>query len=97
LRYSVVTFQRRADFAACSRHTTSKSSRSGSEALGVPNTTDLAVWFGVHVLFPLAGKVDLFAVAVAVAAFVLMLKWKLDVFPVVIGAGVLGLLYKLLL
>jgi len=58
---------------------------------------NLAVWFGAHVLFPEAGKGDLFAVGVAVAAFVVMLKWKLDVIPVVIGAGVLGLLYKLLL
>jgi len=41
--------------------------------------------------------VDVFAVLIAVAAFVVMLKWKLDVIRVVIGAGVLGLLYKLLL
>jgi len=58
---------------------------------------NLAVWFGLHVLFPVAGKVELFAVAVAVAAFVVMLKWKLDVIPVVIGAGVMGLLWKLLI
>jgi chromate transporter len=58
---------------------------------------NLAVWFGMHVLFPAAGKVDAFAVVVAVAAFVVMLKWKLEVIPVVIGAGILGLLYKLLL
>ena len=60
-----------------------------------------AIFYGlkpaVLVLFPEAGKVDVFAVVVAVAAFALMLKWKLDVIPVVVGAGVLGLLYKLLL
>ena len=58
---------------------------------------NLAVWFGMHVLFPEGGKVNVFAVLITVAAFVVMLKWKLDVIPVVIGAGVLGLLYKLLL
>src|SRR5438309_10784223 len=58
---------------------------------------NLAVWFGMHVLFPGTRKVDIFAVLVTVAAFVVMLKWKLDVIPVVIGAGVLGLLYKLLI
>src|SRR5438876_1779360 len=34
---------------------------------------NLAVWFGMHVLFPAAGKVDVFAVVVAVAAFAVML------------------------
>src|SRR6266550_521055 len=47
---------------------------------------NLAVWFGLHVLFPGTGRVDLFAVVVGTAAFVVMLKWKLDVIPVVVGA-----------
>jgi len=58
---------------------------------------NLAVWFGLHVLFPRGGRVDGFAVVTAVAAFVVMVKWKLEVIPVVIGAGVVGLLYKILL
>jgi chromate transporter len=58
---------------------------------------NLAVWFGLHVLFP-AGKIaDWFAVVVSVAAFVGLTKWKWGVIPVVLGAGIVGLTYKLLL
>jgi chromate transporter len=58
---------------------------------------NLAVWFGVHVLIPKAGMIDWFAFAVTTIAFVGMLKWKWDVIPVIVGSGVLGLVYKLLL
>jgi chromate transporter len=58
---------------------------------------NLAVWFGFHVLFPEAGPVDWFAVVVCVVAFIGMLKWKWDVIPVVIGSGLAGLLYRLVL
>jgi chromate transporter len=57
---------------------------------------NLAVWFGLHVLFPQTGRVDWFAVAVAVVAFVGMTKWKWDVIPVVLGAGLLGFLSRLI-
>jgi chromate transporter len=57
---------------------------------------NLAVWFGVHVLFPVKNTVDWFAIVVSAVAFVGMVKWKWDVIPVVLGAGVLGLLYRLL-
>jgi chromate transporter len=55
---------------------------------------NLAVWFGWHVLFPVKGTIDWFAVAVAVVAFAGMMKWKWDVIPVVVSAGLLGLVYK---
>ena len=58
---------------------------------------NLAVWFGWHVLWPGSKAVDLYAVAVSVAAFVGMLKWKWEVVFVVIVAGLLGMIYKLLL
>ncbi len=57
---------------------------------------NLAVWFGVRVLVPEHG-VDWFAVMVGATAFAGMLKWKWDIIPVVIGSGILGLIYKLIL
>ncbi|MDQ3315645.1 MAG: chromate transporter, partial [Verrucomicrobiota bacterium] len=57
---------------------------------------NLAVWFGIHVLFPTAGMVDWFAVAVAIIALHGMMKWKWNIIAVVIGSGLVGLVYKLL-
>jgi chromate transporter len=65
----------------------------------------LALWFGLHVIFPnrsnanvmsLSGT-DWFAVAVSLAAFIGLLKRDWNVIAVVAGSGLLGLLYKLLL
>ena len=55
---------------------------------------NLAVWFALRVFFPSAAGVDWFAVAVCAAAFVMMLRYKIDIIPVVLGAGLLGLIYK---
>jgi chromate transporter len=55
---------------------------------------NLAVWFGVHVLFPDGKAFDWVALAIGAFAFVGMLKWKWDVIPVVIGSALLGLSYK---
>lgn len=56
---------------------------------------NLAVWFGLHVLVPAAAPVNWFGVVVSVIAFVGIVKWKWDLIAVILGAGVLGLLYKL--
>jgi hypothetical protein len=40
---------------------------------------------------------DWFALAVAIVALVGMLRWKWGVIPVVIGAGLAGLLYRLVI
>jgi len=55
---------------------------------------NLAVWFGVHVIFPLGGNVDWFAFTVCAIAFVGMLRWKWNIVPVVLGSGLIGLIYK---
>ncbi|MEP6709884.1 MAG: chromate efflux transporter [Verrucomicrobiota bacterium] len=55
---------------------------------------NLAVWFGLHVLFPTGPMIDWFALAVSAIAFIGMLRWKWGVIPVVLGSGGLGLLYK---
>ena len=56
---------------------------------------NLAVWFGLHVIFPNDGRADWIAVALGVVAFIGMLKWKWDVVAVVIGGGAAGLLIQL--
>jgi chromate transporter len=58
---------------------------------------NLAVWFGLSVLFPEPGTVDWFAVAVGITVFIGLAKFKWDVIPVVIGSGLLGLGYRMLL
>jgi len=55
---------------------------------------NLAVWFGQHVLFPSPGRVDWFALVIAVIAFVGLWRWKWNVIAVVLGAGLLGLMFK---
>jgi chromate transporter len=57
---------------------------------------NLAVWFGIHVLRPEGAGVDWFAAGLSMVAFAGMQRWKWDIVPVVLGAGVLGLLYRLL-
>ncbi len=58
---------------------------------------NLAVWFGLHVLFSQEHGLDVFALVVALAAFVGMIRWNWGVIPVVLGAGLAGLIYKILL
>jgi chromate transporter len=57
---------------------------------------NLAVWFGLHVIFPAAGGVDWFAAIVCAIAFFGMLRWQWNIIPVVLGSGLLGLVYKFL-
>lgn len=56
---------------------------------------NLAVWFGMHVIFPAPATLDAIAALIAGVTFVGLVKWKWDVIPVVLGAGLAGLLLKL--
>jgi chromate transporter len=56
---------------------------------------NLAVWFGLHVIFPRSGNVDWFAGVVCAVTFVGMLRWKWNIVPVVLGSGLVGLIYTL--
>jgi chromate transporter len=58
---------------------------------------NLAVWFGLHILFPEDKPVNWFGIVVGSIAFAGMMKWKWGIIPVVLGAGALGLLYQLIL
>jgi chromate transporter len=55
---------------------------------------NLAVWFALRVFSPSSGTVDWFAILLCAAAFVAMLRYKIDIIPIIIGGGILGLLYK---
>ncbi len=56
---------------------------------------NLAVWFGVRVIFPAGRNVDWFAIVVCAVAFLGMLRWKWNIIPVILGSGMLGLIYTL--
>jgi chromate transporter len=56
---------------------------------------NLAVWFGLHVIFPATGNVDWFAVVMCVIAFAGILRWKWNIIPVVLGSGLAGLVFKI--
>lgn len=58
---------------------------------------NLAVWFGKHVLLPEPRRVDWFALVVVLVAFAGLWRWKWNVIPVVIGAGLLGVLFRLVM
>ena len=53
---------------------------------------NLAIWFGLHVLVPKGAAVNWAGIAIALAAFVGLQKFKWDIIPVVGGAAALGLL-----
>ncbi|MCA1657791.1 MAG: chromate transporter, partial [Verrucomicrobiaceae bacterium] len=57
---------------------------------------NLAVWFGLHVLFPEGRGIDWFALVVGLVAFLGMLKLKWNVVPVVLGSAAAGLVYQLI-
>src|SRR2546426_2037173 len=54
---------------------------------------NLAVWFAINALFPGRAAIDWVALAISVVAFVGMLRWKWDIIPVLLGSGLLGLIY----
>jgi chromate transporter len=57
---------------------------------------NLAVWFGLHVIFPNPGTVDWFAILVGFVAFLGLVRWKWDIVPVVLSAGIAGLIFRML-
>jgi chromate transporter len=54
---------------------------------------NLAVWFALRVFFPAAGVVDWFAIILCAAGFLAMLRYKIDIIPVILASGLLGLIY----
>jgi chromate transporter len=58
---------------------------------------NLASWFAIHLFHPQAHKIDWFAVVLSAMALLVSLRWKIGVVPVVIGAAIIGLIYKTVL
>jgi len=56
---------------------------------------NLAIWFGLHVLFPNGGAVDWFAVIVSIIAFIGMWRWNWNIIAVVLSCGLAGLIFKI--
>lgn len=75
-------------------NTTIGSTLSAVTAAVVGVILNLAVWFGLHVLFPEGKGIDWFALTVGLVAFFGMLKLKWNVVPVVLGSGAAGLIYR---
>ena len=58
---------------------------------------NLAVWFALHALFPKPGGIDFFVLAISVASFVALLRFKFSMTQVVLAASILGICYRALL
>ncbi len=56
---------------------------------------NLALWFGLHVLFPSGDRLDLYAAVLAAVFFIGMQKRGWGMIPVVVAGGLLGLAGKL--
>jgi len=74
-------------------HAALSAALSGVTAAVVGVVLNLAVWFGIHALFP-GGGLDWFVLAVSVISLIGMRRWKWDIIPVVLGCALLGLLYR---
>lgn len=57
---------------------------------------NLAVWFGLHVLFPSSGDYDFVALTIAILAFVALHRFKVGIIPLIVTAAVAGYLARTL-
>jgi chromate transporter len=57
---------------------------------------NLAVWFGIHVLFPEAGTFNWFGLVMGLIAFASLQWGKIGMIPVILGSAVLGFLWNFL-
>jgi chromate transporter len=56
---------------------------------------NLAVWFGLQTLFPASGVINWFAVVVGLIVFFGLWRGKWGIVPVVLGSGLLGVIWHL--
>ena len=59
---------------------------------------NLALFFAYHVFWPLdlSGRIDWYSIALTAAASVAVFRFKLNVIPVILACGVLGMLFKVI-
>jgi len=72
---------------------------SGITAAVVGVIVNLALFFAYHVLWPegFEGEFEWFSSMICVAAFVALVRYKIGIVPVVIGAAVMGTFYKFII
>jgi chromate transporter len=63
----------------------------GATVVGV--ILSMALWFGIHVLFPEQRPVNGFGIVVCLGALFALVRWKWSVISIVCGAGILGLVW----
>jgi chromate transporter len=68
---------------------------SGVTAAVVGVILNLAIWFGWHILLPTEAAFNAFGLITTLVAFIGLVRWKWDVIPVVLGAGLAGVLWHL--
>jgi chromate transporter len=57
---------------------------------------NLAIWFALHVVHPPNAAFDWFAAILALSALIVITLWKVEIVAVVIGGGIVGLIYSLI-
>jgi chromate transporter len=55
---------------------------------------NLAIWFALHVIHPESGGFDWFAIALALAALIALVWWKMEIVFVVLAGGLIGLIWS---
>ncbi|MFL6514791.1 MAG: chromate efflux transporter [Chthoniobacterales bacterium] len=55
---------------------------------------NLAIWFALHVFYPTEGVIDWFAIALALLAAFALMRFKIEIFLVVIIGGIAGLIWR---
>jgi chromate transporter len=58
---------------------------------------NLAVWFGLQVLFPAPGKINEFGIVLGLAAFAAMQWSKVGMIPLILASGAAGFLFQFLM
>lgn len=71
-----------------------KSALAAVTAAVVGVVLNLAVWFGLHVMFPAGGGIDGFALVVGLGAFAALQWGEIDIVPVIVACGALGWLWQ---
>ena len=56
---------------------------------------NLAIWFGLHILFPETGPFNWFGLAIGILSFAALQWGKVGMIPVILAAGGLGLIWNL--
>ncbi len=71
------------------------SALSGITAAVVGVVLNLAVWFGMYVIFPQTGKINWFAIVVGILSFIAMQWLKIGMISVIAVSGITGVVWSL--